>query len=184
MRGPGLKTSLDVRRLWRCPACGYERRADGRLTTVRCQCAGGPFMQLVGEPRFQRLQNRSVDPYVDADEILGPPEPAPVVNVETAQTPVVDGTVVVGVVSETVAVVEGVTVPDAAAASTGGESDLQSATAPTRPSREQRFRDRGPKGPRRGDRNAQGQSRPGENRRRGSGRGGPKPPPSSNSDPS
>ena len=75
MRGPGYKLTLDVRRLWRCPACGYERRCNGRLTTVRCRCSNGVFMQLVSEPRFERKMNQPVDPYVDAEALLGPAEP-------------------------------------------------------------------------------------------------------------
>ncbi len=88
MRGPGLRASVDVRRTWRCPVCGYERRADGRLTSIRCQCAGSPFMQLADEPRFRRLQNRPVNTYVNADDLLGPPDPAPQAPPSTDSAPV------------------------------------------------------------------------------------------------
>jgi hypothetical protein len=70
MRGPGLKSVFDVRRTWRCRACGYERHADGRLTSVRCQCSDRPFMQLVAEPRQQRSRNKPVDCYIDAEQLL------------------------------------------------------------------------------------------------------------------
>ncbi|MFV0444495.1 MAG: hypothetical protein ACK5Q5_13070 [Planctomycetaceae bacterium] len=76
MRGPSYKLALDVRRLWRCPACGYERRVNGRITALRCQCASNSFMQLAGEPTFHRLQNRPLDPYVRAEDVLGPEDDA------------------------------------------------------------------------------------------------------------
>ena len=86
MRGPGHKLALDVRRLWRCPKCGYERKCNGRLTTVRCRCQDGPFMQLIAEPRFQRATNRPIDLYIDADELLGPPEESPAPEAEVRST--------------------------------------------------------------------------------------------------
>jgi hypothetical protein len=70
MRGPGLKTDLEVRRVWRCPACGYERRVGGQVTSVRCQCGDRPFMRLAQEPRFVRPANLAPDVYFLAEEVL------------------------------------------------------------------------------------------------------------------
>lgn len=50
MKGPGYKTSLDVRRTWKCPACGVERKLLGDVTTMTCNCRdGGVFMTIVTE---------------------------------------------------------------------------------------------------------------------------------------
>lgn len=82
MRGPGNKAVNHIRRTWRCPACGYERHVSGAETAIRCRCSDGPFMKLVAEPRFHRPQNKAVDVYFDADELLGPPDPpAPAASV-------------------------------------------------------------------------------------------------------
>jgi hypothetical protein len=43
-------------------------------------------MQLVGEPRFDRKQNRPLDPYVRAEDVLGPEDAAPVLPVADATT--------------------------------------------------------------------------------------------------
>jgi len=47
MRGPGYRNDLDVRRVWRCPQCGKQRRVPGDVTAVHCTC--GAAMQLVEE---------------------------------------------------------------------------------------------------------------------------------------
>lgn len=50
MKGPGYKLTHDVRRTWRCPACGAERKVPGDVTTLICTCReGGSFMNLVTE---------------------------------------------------------------------------------------------------------------------------------------
>lgn len=50
MKGPGYKLSHDVRRTWRCPACGYERKLVGTVTTLVCHCRPeGTFMSIVVE---------------------------------------------------------------------------------------------------------------------------------------
>lgn len=49
MRGPGVRLDLDVRRVWRCPACQRERRLAGDHTAVRCSCPAGAWMQIVSE---------------------------------------------------------------------------------------------------------------------------------------
>ncbi len=66
MKGPGYKTSLDVRRTWKCPACGVERKLLGDVTTMTCACRdGGVFMAIVTErivaPRpFQPINETDV----------------------------------------------------------------------------------------------------------------------------
>ena len=66
MKGPGYKTSLDIRRTWKCPACGVERKQLGDVTTMTCTCReGGVFMAIVTEkivaPRpYQPLNENDV----------------------------------------------------------------------------------------------------------------------------
>ncbi len=50
MKGPGYKLSHDVRRTWRCPACGTERKLEGDITSLICNCRSeGTFMTIVIE---------------------------------------------------------------------------------------------------------------------------------------
>ena len=50
MKGPGYKLSHDVRRTWRCPACGFERKLVGDVTSLVCNCRPeGTFMSIVAE---------------------------------------------------------------------------------------------------------------------------------------
>lgn len=64
MRGPGLRVKLEIRRLWRCPRCGYERRAPGWETTVRCHCtAAEPLMQLIESQRRIPAPPQELDLY-------------------------------------------------------------------------------------------------------------------------
>jgi len=79
MRGPGYKRTGDVRRTWRCPQCGIERKSLGDITTRRCGCQDEPWMQLVIEhtnvPRpFQRPSDLERHPI---DFGIEPPPPAP-----------------------------------------------------------------------------------------------------------
>ncbi len=66
MKGPGYKTSLDIRRTWKCPACGVERKQLGDVTTMTCTCReGGTFMAIITEkivaPRpYQPLNENDV----------------------------------------------------------------------------------------------------------------------------
>ena len=66
MKGPGHKQKLDVRRTWKCPACGKERKLPGDMTTLLCDCReGGTFMAIVTEkivaPRpYQPLNEHDV----------------------------------------------------------------------------------------------------------------------------
>ncbi len=50
MKGPGYKLSHDVRRTWRCAACGFERKLVGDVTSLVCHCRPeGTFMSIVAE---------------------------------------------------------------------------------------------------------------------------------------
>jgi hypothetical protein len=52
MKGPGMRLDLDVRRVWRCPACGRESRAEGQVVGRVCNCTKeGVAMRLVELPR-------------------------------------------------------------------------------------------------------------------------------------
>ncbi len=50
MKGSGYKLTHDVRRTWRCSACGTERKLEGDITSLKCNCrAEGTFMTIVVE---------------------------------------------------------------------------------------------------------------------------------------
>jgi hypothetical protein len=52
MKGPGMRLDLDIRRVWRCPACGREARSEGQIVTRFCGCTKeGIAMRLVEVPR-------------------------------------------------------------------------------------------------------------------------------------
>jgi len=52
MKGPGMRLDLDVRRLWKCPACGHEARSEGHVVTRICHCTReGVAMRLTDVPR-------------------------------------------------------------------------------------------------------------------------------------
>ena len=80
MRGPGYKLSGDVRRTWRCPTCGNERKLHGEVTSLHCGCSQGTWMRIVAErwmePRpLQRpsdVEQRPIDFGIEAP----PPQPA------------------------------------------------------------------------------------------------------------
>jgi hypothetical protein len=46
VKGPGLRITLDVRRIWRCPRCGRIARTPGSVTAQRCGCSDDAWMQL------------------------------------------------------------------------------------------------------------------------------------------
>jgi hypothetical protein len=76
MRGPGIRLDLDVRRRWRCPACGAERKTHGDVTSVACQCSpDAPLMLYVEAARPRRPEPKPYDPYFDADWEQAPDEP-------------------------------------------------------------------------------------------------------------
>jgi hypothetical protein len=66
MKGPGYKLTHDVRRTWRCPACGRERKLPGDVTSLVCECKpDGTFMVISVErtvaPRpFQVIKEHDV----------------------------------------------------------------------------------------------------------------------------
>jgi len=68
MKGPGLRLSGDVRRVWRCPACGSERPSGGNVTSLRCGCEKPKrFMQLVEPRRNPRREQPPRDVYFECD---------------------------------------------------------------------------------------------------------------------
>lgn len=74
MKGPGLRTKLDVRRLWRCPETGRFLKAGGHVTQLASPFSRRPcFMEMVENQEKPRLQ-------LDLEEILShmqiPVEPA------------------------------------------------------------------------------------------------------------
>ncbi len=75
MRGAGQRLDNDVRRLWRCAACGVERKVGAQVTTVRCQCAGRPAMKLVEAMRRERPLKELSSPYLEF--VFEPGELAP-----------------------------------------------------------------------------------------------------------
>lgn len=48
MKGGGQQLRLDVRRRWKCDACGATRRSGGPVTAVACEC--GEWMTLLDLP--------------------------------------------------------------------------------------------------------------------------------------
>lgn len=81
MKGPGYRHDLDVRRVWRCPACQRERKLPGDVTVVRCGCQpAGVWMELVGErtvpprpPAMVSLPEQSVESFHLTEEELARP---------------------------------------------------------------------------------------------------------------
>ncbi|WP_145199240.1 hypothetical protein [Thalassoglobus polymorphus] len=64
-----VRIKYDVRRLWRCPKCHYERRAHASQTAIRCHCEKvGPFMQLVEEQRKVRDEPEELPAYFEYEE--------------------------------------------------------------------------------------------------------------------
>lgn len=106
MRGPAYKITGDVRRTWRCPRCGRERKLSGDVTTVECECGSGTLMTIVREkinaPRpIQRpsdIERRPIDFGIE------PPPPQITKPEATIIKPAVEADVVQ--VVETIEVVE------------------------------------------------------------------------------
>jgi len=68
MRGPGMRLGLDVRRSWRCPQCGAERKQPADVTSVRCSaCSAAPFMQIVEPQRRPRPTPKPLNPFITID---------------------------------------------------------------------------------------------------------------------
>ena len=69
MRGPLVRIKYDIRRHWKCPKCGYERRAHATKTAIRCHCEkDGPFMKLVESQRQIRPPTEELDNYIEYEE--------------------------------------------------------------------------------------------------------------------
>lgn len=79
MRGPGYKLSGDVRRTWRCPKCGKERKLMGDVTSLACGCTDNPWMQIVAERTMEPrpLQRPSDIERRPIDFGIEPPPKAP-----------------------------------------------------------------------------------------------------------
>jgi hypothetical protein len=80
MRGPDYKLSGDVRRTWRCPSCGCQRKLQGNFTSIVCNCREDAWMQIVAErvmiPRpLQRPSDVERHP-IDFGIEPSPPAPA------------------------------------------------------------------------------------------------------------
>jgi len=67
MRGAGLRLNVDVRRHWKCPVCGAERRQPATVTTVKCGCAARAQMQLIEGQRRDRGIVPPPDPVLEFD---------------------------------------------------------------------------------------------------------------------
>ena len=78
MRGPGYKLSGDVRRTWRCSICGRERKLQGEITSLLCECRDGTWMQIVAERTMvpRPLQRPSDIERHPIDFGIEPPPPA------------------------------------------------------------------------------------------------------------
>ncbi len=108
MRGPGLRTAVDVRRTWRCPSCGYERHLAQTTTSVLCFCKDPPLqMKLVEGQRVVRPEPRPVARFIDESElppddspapVAPPPSVAPLQSVSATDTVIVESSTVETVV--------------------------------------------------------------------------------------
>ncbi|SFI04861.1 hypothetical protein [Planctomicrobium piriforme] len=71
MRGPTVRIKYDVRRLWRCPACGKERKVPATETSVRCNCSSAPpLMKLIELQRYARAAAPPLDLVVREEDLL------------------------------------------------------------------------------------------------------------------
>ncbi len=61
MRGPTIRLKYDVRRHWKCPECGAERRVSATETAIRCVCSSGVQMKLVETQRYVRATPEPID---------------------------------------------------------------------------------------------------------------------------
>jgi hypothetical protein len=100
MKGPGMRLELDVRRVWRCPACGRETRSDVKEVARVCSCTKeGVAMRLVELPRPKPVVRLPEPPDPDIPELadfptdipVNPPaKRPPVENHESRQFPEID----------------------------------------------------------------------------------------------
>jgi hypothetical protein len=99
MKGPGVRLDLDVRRVWRCPACGRETRSEGQVVLRLCGCTKeGIAMRLMELPRPMPTVRVPQPPSADADipqladfptdiPVNPPPQRAPAESPEARQEP-------------------------------------------------------------------------------------------------
>ena len=75
MKGPGVRSDQDVRRLWRCPLCDKVTRTGGQITSVVCNCNGQrTWMRLEKTPQRPRYvpPPRELEP---VEDYTLPPDP-------------------------------------------------------------------------------------------------------------
>ena len=72
IKGTGNRIANDVRRVWRCPDCGRDRKFPGTVVSARCACTSTkPWMKLIAEPQQRGfLVPRLIEPAV----IPSPPD--------------------------------------------------------------------------------------------------------------
>ena len=95
MKGPGYKLTGDVRRTWRCPTCGRERKLHGDVTTLSCGCQAGAWMQIVSErvmaPRpLQRpsdVERRPIDFGIEPSPTAAPKPEATIIKSAISREP-------------------------------------------------------------------------------------------------
>jgi hypothetical protein len=67
MKGPSGRLQTDCRRLWKCPACGAERRLSGVITSALCHCGGTGQSHSTRWMVLQEPQLRVLRPVVEFD---------------------------------------------------------------------------------------------------------------------
>jgi len=71
MRGPGVRLKNDVRRTWKCPYCGKERKLGKEHVSLSCRCTTPPAqMQLIEPRRAVRAEMPPLPLYFDCEELL------------------------------------------------------------------------------------------------------------------
>jgi len=88
MKGPGVRSDQDVRRLWRCPLCDKVTRTGGQVTSVSCQCNGQrTWMRLEKTPQRPRYvpPPRELEPVEDYTLPPDPPRAEKAIPVSTGE---------------------------------------------------------------------------------------------------
>jgi len=89
IKGTGLRTKLDVRRVWKCPHCERTVKLRGRETSKTCNCGGETrFMRLQEDLRWTRPHQpikSVVEVRPDPDEFPDPPKQELPVEPEVAE---------------------------------------------------------------------------------------------------
>lgn len=50
MKGPQARIQYDVRRVWRCPKCGTEKKSSIDAVALKCSCQAGGIQMVLVEP--------------------------------------------------------------------------------------------------------------------------------------